>query len=253
LKSEPDRYENAPPRKAMNSPRRSKQPFAGSSVETQFASLRGLYARIDSEQAESRAAIAAAGGELACPPGCGSCCEGFVPDVLPIEARCLADWLIRERPDLAERAHSWAEGGAPREPPCPFHESAREGGHCGVYPARPLICRLFGFASVRDREGRPSYALCRLMPAREGRRSWAGTALDEELGARLPDMASYGALVGALVPDETGQRSLLTEALPAALGRLALILRFSPLEDPACGDPNGDDEPNPSTPAPRAA
>ncbi len=237
----------------MDSSRRRTPPFAGSSIETQLASLRRLYARIDAEQDQSRAAIAAAGGELACPPGCGSCCEGFIPDVVPIEARCLADWLLRERPDLAERAHSWAEKGAPREPPCPFHESGREGGCCGVYSARPLICRLFGFASVRDREGRPSYALCRFMPARMSGRSWAGADIENELGARLPDMASYGALVGALVPEETGRRTLLTEALPAALDRLALILRFSRLEDPGLDNPDDDDEPNPSTPAPRAA
>jgi Fe-S-cluster containining protein len=236
----------------MNPRDNTGTPFAGRSLDAQLTSLRELYARIEAEQAESLAAIAAAGVELSCPPDCGSCCEGFIPDLLPVEARYLADWLLRERPDLAERAHSWA-GDAPRKPPCPFHESGRSGGHCGVYHARPLICRLFGFASVRDREGRPSYALCRLMPSRSGGRSWAGADIESELGAHLPDMAAFGSLAGALVPEETGSRSLLTAALPAALGHLSLILRFSRLEDQDCEEPDGDDEPNPSTPAPRAA
>ena len=241
----------------MDRPKTIDHALAGSSLGPSLEGLREIYERIDAEQAASLAAIAARGEGLSCPADCGTCCEGFVPDILPVEARYLAAWLLRERPALAARVLAWDDGGAPEAPPCPFHEPERPGGHCGVYPGRPLVCRLFGFAAVRDREGRPSYSLCRLMPGRGGKRSWSGAELAGELGAELPDMASFGALACALVPDETGQRSLLTEALPDALRRLSLVLRLSFLAAADRGRPDGGDEPEPEpnapAPAPRAA
>jgi len=212
--------------------------------------LRVIYDRIDEAQAESLAAIAKRGLALACPANCGSCCEGFIPDVLPVEAAYLADWLIRVRPELSAKAVEWSGSGGRASPPCPLFEPAREGGHCGVYPARPLICRLFGFAAVRDREGREAYSLCRKMPSRGGCRSWSGDELERDLGAALPDMADFSAAAVAIAPDEAGDRALLTEALPAALRKLALRLYLARLASD--DDPDGD-EPEPSRPAPRAA
>jgi len=224
--------------------------FARTSFAPALERLHGIYARIERGQAESLAAIAARGPALACPEGCGSCCEPFIPDVLPVEARYLAAWLLRERPLLAERIARWPEGlGA--VPPCPFYDAVRPGGHCTVYPARPLICRLFGFSALRDREGRESFALCKRMPSRPGGRSWSGSRLEEELGASLPDMADFSASVVTLVPDEAGERALLTEALPQAVRRLALAMRLA-LASSAASAPDGD-EPEPSTPAPAPA
>jgi len=87
------------------------------------------------------------------------------------------------------------------------------------------------------------------MPARGGRRHWKGPELEAELGAALPDMASFGSLACAIEPEGAGDRRLLTEALPEALRRLALYLRFAALSGPGGDEP----EPEPSAPAPRAA
>jgi Fe-S-cluster containining protein len=222
----------------------------GTTFAAALEGLNRIYERIEKAQAESRAAIAARGAALACPEDCGSCCEGFVPDILPIEARYLAAWLLRFSPELAARAIDWSDAVIGMAPPCPFYEAARPDGHCVVYPARPLICRLFGFAALRDREGIESYSLCRRMPARTGKRSWSGAELERELGAAFPDMADFSALTVALAPDEAGGRALLTQALPAELRRLSLHLDLARLE--SGGDPDGD-EPEPSAPAPRAA
>jgi hypothetical protein len=63
-------------------------------------------------------------------------------------------------------------------------------------------------------------------------------------------MADFTAEVLALGPNEAGKRSPLTEAIPSALRRLLLRKRLVELESD--DDPNGG-EPEPSTPAPRAA
>ncbi len=211
-----------------------------------FDKLGELYGRIAAAQALIAESRKEGGDPLACPEGCGTCCELFIPDVLPVEAGFLADWLLRERPELAARALEWDEDRG--SPPCPFHEPGRTGGRCGVYPARPLICRLFGFSAVRDRSGREAYSLCREMPARGGRRSWSGGEIEREFGAPLPVMADFAAEAVALAPSESGDRSLLTKALPSAIRRLSLRLYLAKLE--SNDDPDGGE---PIRPAPRAA
>lgn len=119
-----------------------------------------------------------------------------------------------------------------------------------MYPARPLICRLFGFSAIKDKEGREAFSLCKEMPSRTSGRSWSGAEIQKEFGTRLPVMADFTAEVLALGPNEAGKRSPLTEAIPSALRRLLLRKRLVELESD--DDPNGG-EPEPSTPAPRAA
>jgi len=211
-----------------------------------FDSLGELYGRIASAQEAILGSIAERGAPLACPEGCGACCGTFIPDVMPLEAGYLADWLLRERPDLAVRALEWEEDGSSSS--CPFHEPSRKGGQCGVYPARPLVCRLFGFSATRDRSGREAFSLCKEMPSRRGRRSWSGEDIEREFGARLPVMTDFTAEAVALAPAESGDRRLLTKALPTAIRRLSLRIYLSKLE--SSDDPDGGEPPRP---APRAA
>lgn len=163
---------------------------------------------------------------LACPSGCGSCCEGFVPDLLPLEAAWLGAWLIRHEPEraraLAERGIS-DDGGRGRT--CPFYRPENDQ-HCGVYAGRPLICRLFAFSAIRAKEGGEAFALCRHLPARAGSpaRIWSGAGIEAEFGSTPPVMADYARRVALLRPGEQGERQLLPEALPAALRRLFLLL-----------------------------
>jgi uncharacterized protein len=215
---------------------------------SRLARLREIYDRVAAAQSLSLAEIARKGRALACPEGCGSCCEGFIPDILPVEADYLADWLLENRPELAASFLERADAHPRYSPPCPLYEAGRPGGRCGAYPARPLVCRLFGYASVRDRQGEESYSLCREMSSRRGRRSWSGPELERELGSRLPVMPDFAAAAIAIAPQEAGGGDLLTAALPAALRRSSLRLRMASLESGR--DPDGNE---PSTPSPRAA
>jgi uncharacterized protein len=208
-----------------------------SEAQRRLDRLHAVYERIGRAQAASLEAIAGRGIPLACPEGCSSCCESFVPDVLPVESDYLADWILRVRPELTDALLLPSEAGSrSSSPPCPFHESGRAGGGCGVYPARPLVCRLFGFASVRGRDGVDRYSLCKMMPSRKGGRSWSGRELALELGSALPVMADFSAAAVAIAPHEAGGRALLTDALHASLARLSLSRRLSSLETNGDGD-----------------
>jgi uncharacterized protein len=233
-------------RSTMN-PEHKANALSPGGAKDRLSRLREIYDRIAAAQERSLEQIAKSGTALACPQGCVSCCEGFIPDVLPVEADFLADWLLGNRPELAA-AFLERGGEAAPSPPCPLYEAGRKGGGCGAYPARPLICRLFGFASVRDREGAESYSLCRAMGSMGGRRSWSGPELERDLGARLLVMPDFAAAAVAIAPQEAGDRDLITGILPASLRRASLYLRLTALES---GDDPGGDEP--STPSPRAA
>lgn len=227
---------------------RTAKPKSEAAIERRLAELGAIYAKIDSIQTECAITIAHNGQPLRCPEECGSCCETFVPDILPLEADYLAAWILRTDPAQAQRLAGWDRN--PALPPCPFYEADRKDGHCSVYPARPLICRLFGFSAIKDKEGREAFSLCKEMPSRASGRSWSDAEILNEFGTRLPVMADFTAEVLALSPNEAGKRLPLTEALPSALRRLLLRKRLVELESD--DDPNGG-EPEPSTPAPRAA
>ena len=197
--------------------------FPQGDLKDALFSLGALYRRID----EATAQFAAQSG-LACPPGCGRCCESFVPDMLPLEATWMAATLIRDRP---LEARALAEEGFPlsamQSGRCPFY--VPEGPyHCGIYEGRSLVCRLFGFSAARGKEGLPSFALCRHMPDKEDAtgRSWMGEALVSQFGATPPLMSDFALQLLALSPFESHERQLLFEALPRALRRIQLLRRL---------------------------
>lgn len=121
--------------------------------------VREVFALAD----EATARFARASG-VTCPTGCGLCCEASSPAIAAAEAEYLARYaLARDAPGLATVRDR--RGVTAR--PCPFYDPASHD-HCTVYEARPLVCRLFGYAGSTDRDGRRAYRLCRYMtpPAR---------------------------------------------------------------------------------------
>lgn len=211
-----------------------------------LAALEELYARAD--EAVRRFQDAAG---LSCPFGCGSCCEGFVPDILPAEAEYLAAYLAVAEP---ERAYALAASGleAAAYPGgrlgCPLYRPDTPY-HCSVYEARPLICRLFAFSAVRDKRGEPSYSLCRLMPdatVAPGLRRAAGEGLRAFGSVPAPVMADFGSEAAALCP-AGGERGPLPERLEAALSKILFLIGLSDNADPE------NDGPDLSPPLPNAS
>jgi len=185
-----------------------------------LSALAGVYAGADT----AMSAFGSASG-VACPSGCGRCCESFVPDMLPLEAEWMAIWLIRNDPSRAEGLAKSGFSAAERSAlSCPFFHSPGLS-HCGIYEGRALVCRLFGFAATRSRNGEPIFAFCRHMPVPRGvsKRSWKGEEIGTGLGAEPPLMSDLAAQLLAIRPEEGRERRSLVEALPAALQRIYLI------------------------------
>jgi uncharacterized protein len=244
-------------------------------LRDRLEALAELYRRAD----EAVAAFCAGSG-LACPHGCGTCCEGFVPDVMPLEAAAVAAFLagkdkaaawslagagshVPGDPDLAVRGQSSADRGQS----CPLY-AADTPWHCTVYEARPLVCRLFAFSAVRDKRGQSSFALCRLMPAAPGvavqgaaspgrhrrvRRQvhrLRRASILKTFGAQPPFMADYGNEILALDPHSNGDRAPLPEALMDAMSQVLFLAGMKAMESQ---DDPGDDDPDLRPPLPRAS
>jgi Fe-S-cluster containining protein len=237
-------------------------------LRDRLVSLAELYQRAD----EAVAAFCAGSG-LACPHGCGTCCEGFVPDVMPLEAAAVAAYLAEKdkaaawslagnspeasgAPDLAVRGQSSADRGQS----CPLY-AADTPWHCSVYEARPLVCRLFAFSAVRDKRGQSSFSLCRLMPVATSitspgtaspgtaARSATGPVIMETFGSQPPVMADYGNEVLALDPHSSGDRAPLPEALVDAMSQVLFLAGLRAMNKQ---DDHRDDDPDLRPPLPRA-
>lgn len=172
--------------------------------------LAGLY-----EELDVRLTSFARQMGIACPAGCGSCCKNFEPEILPVEAMALAIYIYRYG-----QVSSWEELKARRpEGSCPFYR-ADSPAHCSIYPARPLVCRLFGFSGTYDKYSRVSYVSCKNMPYQ------LKAVFPKDDPLYPPVMVEYGLQLKALQPNE--KPALLREAVSQALVRLLWQRHFYP-------------------------
>ncbi len=183
----------------------------GSCLERALTDLEAIYRKADRDTTRWRER-----GGFACPPGCGTCCERWDPEVLPAEADYLAAWLLRREPGLVSALRESAGPPPPDPGPgrsrCPFYDPAADL-HCRVYPARPLVCRLFGFAGLTGRRGETVFPGCpRARPAPGG--------------PFPPLMAETGSLLAALGGAAARPRPLRAAARDA-LERIGLLERLA--------------------------
>lgn len=177
---------------------------------------------------ESTAALQTATG-LHCPPGCGRCCAAETVEASVLELLPLAEDLYArgEADHWAAAAEAALGRGA-----CVFYSPERVawgGGRCQVYPLRPLLCRLFGYAAVNDKHGRPELAACRFIKDMVGSAVEDARTLIAEgfavLCFRDASTELYGLdphLGSALLP--------INAALLQALGRVALSAAYTEQE-----------------------
>jgi Fe-S-cluster containining protein len=99
---------------------------------------------------------------LQCPSGCGKCCENPQVETTPLEVLPLALELVK-----SNKAEYWLEKATKVNYAgvCIFYEPdslAAGNGRCGVYTWRPALCRLFGFAAVRNKHEQSELAACKI-------------------------------------------------------------------------------------------
>lgn len=200
-----------------------------------------ILLRIYSDAERAVAGFQKATGAV-CPDGCGICCTRFTPDILPVEAEFLSDWILRHQPDqgrlfLAQDPGCFADCGS--GDPCPLYRSDNPL-HCSVYEGRPLICRLFGFSSMATKKGELEWSDCRYMELPPGMsRNWRcspGTA-------EAPPLAElFGRQVHEVRPADSCQRELLPAALYRALNKQLMLDRLS-RRSRGFGSNDDDDQP----------
>jgi uncharacterized protein len=169
-----------------------------------------LFSRLEAETS----AFASASG-LRCPDGCGACCESPNVYTSVIELEPLAQELVAR--GEAEAALDRAEAAGPG--PCVFYASHGPGqGRCTVYALRPMICRLFGFAAVRDKQGQPELAGCRVHKAAQPEVMAHARAFVAG-GQPVPMMTDWQQQAAELGTSATGALVPINQAIRQALER----------------------------------
>jgi Fe-S-cluster containining protein len=114
-----------------------------------------LYGEIDGHIDAFRAAT-----RLCCPPGCGDCCTSDNVEATVIEMLPVAQEILRRG-----EIEKWLERVAifDGNKVCVFYEPdapAPGNGRCHFYSRRPRVCRLFGFAAVKNKYGKQIIVPC---------------------------------------------------------------------------------------------
>jgi Fe-S-cluster containining protein len=186
------------------------------------ARARAIYRRLDCRLAAFRRRSG-----LACLPGCGECCRSTEVEATVLELLPLALELCRRR--AAEKVLGRLHGSQAQAPCILFSERplGRFAGHCTEYSRRPLLCRLFGFSAMEDREGNPELVACRLI--RQAYPVRAGKAAAAVAQGRLvvPIMNAYTTAMSRMEPVLGSGALPINEALRQALQRVALAARLS--------------------------
>lgn len=132
---------------------------------------------------------------LACLPHCAACCayqdiEASPAEFLPFAWHAWRLGLLEQWFDELDRHDSKI---------CLFARFNEGEWGCRIYPARGLICRLFGFAATLDKNGRPVFAACRIL--RQNRPELV-KAVDAYLskGGKMPIIANYYRQLSAIEP-----------------------------------------------------
>ncbi len=176
-------------------------------MRTLLGELVEIYDDID-----NRTARFADHANLSCPRGCGTCCSNFEPDVTDIEATYLALHLLINAPVLIERLTA-----VMLQRSCVFYEPGAIH-HCTVYPARPLVCRAFGFSATTLKDGKPHFVGCRLLAGVRDAATASGESTEYP-----PVMMDYGLRVSVL--SSTTRSAMRTEVL-RAINALSLKRRL---------------------------
>ncbi|NJK37350.1 MAG: YkgJ family cysteine cluster protein [Oscillatoriales cyanobacterium RM2_1_1] len=180
------------------------------------------YTQIDQTIAAFQSAT-----HLDCPPGCGWCCENPEVETTILEILPLVIELFRQ-----ETVEFWLQRAADSQyqGQCVFYQpdpSIPGNGRCQVYPWRPTICRLFGFATVTQKSGQVQLAACvkhkAALPAILAQAQ--GAIAQNQVQA--PNFAEVTQQITNLDPTLGQERMPINTALRVAIERFGLYLQMT--------------------------
>jgi Fe-S-cluster containining protein len=178
--------------------------------------IMGVYAQIDQQVATFQLRTG-----LRCPNGCGICCPEAEVYASSIEMLPAANELL-----LRGESQLWLETIMAAGPDgiCVFYQKnvLNATGHCDHYSLRPAVCRLFGFASVRNRLGERVLSTCKVLKTNFVQ----DTAKAVEYQNEAPCFSQFSPLLMDI--DASATRLLpINEALRQAIMRLGLQMQMA--------------------------
>lgn len=180
----------------------------------QLKQIRSVYEKLEKQQERFCERFC-----IQCKSGCGSCCEHFTPDLSELESDYLAYGIVSQgyEDHVLEVLDKVGEGNIQ----CPLYDKENEAHHCTVYYWRPLICRLFGAAASRDKEGHAVFRNCK----------WnedTHEVTTKELESHKRDLVVMGDVGMKLLgqnPDDQ-EPVLLPEILRKSIYKVKLMLKY---------------------------
>jgi Fe-S-cluster containining protein len=188
------------------------------------AQVISVFEQIDQQTEDFRQATG-----LSCPSECGHCCNHPGIDVTILDVLPLAIALFQQ--DKVEQVLDQIETDSPQR--CIFYQPDRlapQKGRCGIYAWRPSICRLFGYATVRDKQGNPQLAAC---AEHKATRSLTLAHIQQQLaeGLSAPGFVEFAMRLEAIDPAIGRERFPINQAIRLALQKVGLSAQFLALEE----------------------
>lgn len=186
-----------------------------------ISGISAIYSQIDKETETFRAKTS-----LQCPPGCGICCTSVKVEATVLEMLPLARELFQQG-----EAFRWLEHipEADDERKCVFYQPdplISVKGRCLVYPWRPSLCRLFGFAAVKDKNGRSEAVICKYQKKSMPRIAAAVKAAVLN-GLSIPRFTDFSMQISALDPSPENRLIPINQATRLALEKYGLALQLT--------------------------
>jgi Fe-S-cluster containining protein len=177
-----------------------------------------LFADIDKKVAEFQLKSG-----LRCPKMCGACCPSAKVQTTILEMLPAAQEILRR-----DAAAFWLDRISNQTPSnrCVFYQTQpapEASGHCEFYPWRPSVCRLFGYAAVRTRQGKSALAACKQLKQTAPDDVVAAMALEIE----APCFTWYGTRIYGLDPVLGTKLFPINMALSHAVERMGLQMHLA--------------------------
>jgi len=161
---------------------------------------------------------------LSCTTGCSRCClspqvETTVAEMLPMAA------ALHEQGRSSAFHQYLAQSCVDGDPICVvLHRKTPTGaqGSCSQYAERPGICRLFGFAGQRDKQGQARLSPCAQLKTHEGERIKQIQQDAQEGRLSIPLFYTLPARVALAADSESEPLLPINEALRQAIERVEL-------------------------------
>ena len=183
-------------------------------------SLLKLFERADRETARFRAR-----SKLQCVGGCGRCCENPHVETTVLEMMPLAIHLWQQG-----QADIWLDRSLEKssQGTCIFFEPnplVKGNGRCSVYPFRPLVCRLFGFAASDNKYQKPQLVTCQTIKQVQAQ-EYARAVTSVEAGEAVPKIRDFSLAASALDPELSRELLPINEAVKVVIEKIGILRKI---------------------------